>query len=223
MPCSASCCALGSSPLARGAQGRLRDGLAQPRIIPARAGSTDREYRTVPRPRDHPRSRGEHPMPPWMTNMPGGSSPLARGAHLPVDFGYVPEGIIPARAGSTPSRWRRAAPPWDHPRSRGEHALLPLLGSSTPGSSPLARGAPLADSGEQLGLGIIPARAGSTLHRRDDVHRGGDHPRSRGEHISGSNDQSSDTGSSPLARGARLPRDARLVDAGIIPARAGST
>ena len=91
------------------------------------------------------------------------------------------------------------------------------------GSSPLARGALEDPSLWGTTLGIIPARAGSTTAdiMRDAHQR--DHPRSRGEHL-GFTDYTSDlTGSSPLARGARGPRQAANLSMGIIPARAGST
>ncbi len=151
--------------------------------------------------------------------------------------------IIPARAGSTScgrmSRW------WcgDHPRSRGEHQRvrheLPGLG----GSSPLARGARDRVPGLQDAVGIIPARAGSTVwvpvlasmkgdHPRSRGEHGwcarhvrgvGDHPRSRGEHTSESVWKNVRAGSSPLARGARARTCRTDWEDGIIPARAGST
>ena len=111
----------GSSPLARGARDRVGDRHHHVGIIPARAGSTRRRSRRGSRPRDHPRSRGEHGSRPFAVPPYPGSSPLARGARVRPASSVLGEGIIPARAGST----RRAA--WsmlvegDHPRSRGEH------------------------------------------------------------------------------------------------------
>ena len=153
-----------------------------------------------------------------------GSSPLARGA-LPVADEYArSRWLIPARAGSTGPQGRR--PPWGeaHPRSRGEHQLEVRPIAQRPGSSPLARGAQRRQGGVDGGLGLIPARAGST-GRGGRCRRGGAaHPRSRGEHhrvpiyrllIR--------RGSSPLARGARLRVDGEAVVDRLIPARAGST
>ena len=48
----------GSSPLARGLRGRRSSGRAVHRIIPARAGFTERSFTTGRTGRDHPRSRG---------------------------------------------------------------------------------------------------------------------------------------------------------------------
>ena len=71
---------MGSSPHTRGAPGRTIPAPASGRIIPAYAGSTDRNTFGVFHYWDHPRIRGEH----WMTapapEMTAGSSPHTRGA-----------------------------------------------------------------------------------------------------------------------------------------------
>ena len=98
----------GSSPLARGARPCIRALWSMGRIIPACAGSTVQLGRLEAYPRDHPRLRGEHlPSRSW-TASPPGSSPLARGAHAPRAHAARHHGIIPACAGSTPSRASRA-------------------------------------------------------------------------------------------------------------------
>ena len=89
---------------------------------------------------------------------------------------------------------------------RGEHEAEALDMAPDKGSSPLARGAPLADGGEQLGLGIIPACAGSTLPRDLVIQPEEDHPRLRGEHLKEPSELASEMGSSPLARGALLEK-----------------
>ena len=95
--------ACGSSPLARGlrrpweAQGR---GVG---IIPARAGFTRRVIRRRPPPADHPRSRGVYWLASSTTLDQDGSSPLARGLLDEHGRFLTPTGIIPARAGFTPS------------------------------------------------------------------------------------------------------------------------
>ena len=115
----------GSSPLARGLQIREIEERIKRRIIPARAGFTGGEPPFDDADADHPRSRGVYsspPPPPPPPPSPGtgrGSSPLARGLPQVHRLGSRDGGIIPARAGFTPSpasdgRWR-----WDHPRSRG--------------------------------------------------------------------------------------------------------
>ncbi|AGP31968.1 hypothetical protein A606_11645 [Corynebacterium terpenotabidum Y-11] len=110
-------------------------------IIPARAGSTEAGKPVTETFRDHPRSRGEHASSAFLPHIPGGSSPLARGARdrLPDLGGLVR--IIPARAGSTSDRRQPAGKCWDHPRSRGEHSTGATPAAYTAGSSPLARGA----------------------------------------------------------------------------------
>ncbi len=111
----------------------------------------------------------------------------------------------------------------DHPRSRGVYRArtVPVVASS--GSSPLARGLLGEQLGEGAGLGIIPARAGFTRHRRRDGRRRGDHPRSRGVYpITGVSDYRQ-RGSSPLARGLRPGVGRPGMGCRIIPARAGFT
>ena len=121
------------------------------RLIPARAGSTCSASKCFAIGWAHPRSRGEHlgaatvgaaALPAAGT----GSSPLARGAQHQGQAPPLPRGLIPARAGSTvntgsarscgsgSSPLARGAPParcwWRclgraHPRSRGEHIIVP--------------------------------------------------------------------------------------------------
>ena len=98
-----------------------------------------------------------------------------------------------------------------------------VLGVTTSGSSPLARGALPVDLGCRQGTGIIPARAGSTLQEVPHRRHCGDHPRSRGEHPVIDFIVAAFQGSSPLARGAHQGRLGGVDRGGIIPARAGST
>ena len=110
----------GSSPLARGLRGRWRRRVPAPRIIPARAGFTRTARHDDGGDGDHPRSRGVYWPVGCVVARSHGSSPLARGLHQgrrPAPHG---PGIIPARAGFTPSSG-------------------PATTSQT-GSSPLARG-----------------------------------------------------------------------------------
>ena len=172
----------GPSPLARGARCRARTIGGPERTIPARAGSTSVRLQRTRSSRDHPRSRGEHKLYTPLGNRWAGPSPLARGARfhpehpgpLPGDHPLArgapfrcPEhvffvGTIPARAGSTSEAVVSSMLVRDHPRSRGEHALI--LG------------------GGGLQRWTIPARAGSTLPAAAPVDANRDHPRSRGEH-----------------------------------------
>ena len=156
---------MGSSPLARGAPITAPTLLAQIGLIPARAGSTTRLASPLSRARAHPRSRGEH-TPSELNSMDAkGSSPLARGALLDFVHRIQRRGLIPARAGSTPARVSRRPRRRAHPRSRGEHMLENVSTDLLWGSSPLARGARDFLRGAWDGIGLIPARAGSTTRR----------------------------------------------------------
>ena len=109
----------GSSPLARGLRGRGGGRGRGARIIPARAGFTNRAGAgRIARP-DHPRSRGVYALDGSTLVLPPGSSPLARGLlHRALDGAPV-GGIIPARAGFTRTVRRAPRLERDHPRSRG--------------------------------------------------------------------------------------------------------
>ena len=138
--------AVGSSPLARGLHPlgrwqRLDDG-----IIPARAGFTRGDDRHHRRHGDHPRSRGVYSGKVRRPPRRRGSSPLARGLPAQPPRASGRPGIIPARAGFTPSWADCPAPVSDHPRSRGVYPAA--TGSDVPpgGSSPLARGLRLSSS-----------------------------------------------------------------------------
>ena len=69
----------GSSPLARGTWEAVRRGVANPRLIPARAGNMSRTRARLRRASAHPRSRGEHFVFTEPKSGALGSSPLARG------------------------------------------------------------------------------------------------------------------------------------------------
>ena len=130
----------GSSPLARGLPAGGPLGVEGLRIIPARAGFTPFGEDIPDALKDHPRSRGVYFSPRARARVPPGSSPLARGLHDRGSKGRLSSGIIPARAGFTPSSRSRRPRRSDHPRSRGVYwSSLPdvVVGR---GSSPLARG-----------------------------------------------------------------------------------
>ena len=110
----------GSSPLARGKQGRRRRGGERAGLIPARAGKTSVEPEHRPQTPAHPRSRGENVRLGTLQGFAPGSSPLARGKHRDHGRDPHPLRLIPARAGKTPG-------------GREEAGVVV-------GSSPLARG-----------------------------------------------------------------------------------
>ena len=91
----------------------------------------------------------------------------------------------------------------DHPRTRGEYPIHPLLCSSLAGSPPHSRG--ILNGGESYsqGYGITPALAGNTPFEGGDRRLQRDHPRTRGEYS--------------------LPIAVTLLGIGITPALAGNT
>ena len=131
----------GSPPPARGALDLAAGVVVGPRITPACAGSTLASTFGALGDSDHPRLRGEHDYITGRVNTDDGSPPPARGA-LTVTYsgGEIP-GITPACAGSTPLSPPRRPSTKDHPRLRGEHALVPVTTARYCGSPPPARGA----------------------------------------------------------------------------------
>ena len=197
--------------------------MAKSGLIPAHAGSTRTSHLWMRACGAHPRSRGEHQRARAVAHRPVGSSPLTRGAHGGTFSLGGWRGLIPAHAGSTQrlTWWSCGSPA--HPRSRGEHRLVPVGSARFLGSSPLTRGAQLCDRHNTPPPGLIPAHAGSTSPpwRRCLPSRA--HPRSRGEHNLGFCFELRDSGSSPLTRGARSVSGRGLHVFGLIPAHAGST
>ena len=192
-------------------------------LIPARAGSTVPTRGTRWLGRAHPRSRGEHPG--GMVNVIvwSGSSPLARGARRRSTPPGRSLGLIPARAGSTEPGDLLAHLGEAHPRSRGEHRRAASTGEVPAGSSPLARGAPDGGGAADGAVGLIPARAGSTVRGCWVVLMLRAHPRSRWEHSVANATLNRCHGSSPLARGALIVGPSLDSTMRLIPARAGST
>ena len=112
--------------------------------------------------------------------------------------------IIPAYAGSTSTSTSRRLEIADHPRIRGEHVIFRDDQALSKGSSPHTRGAPARFLGGAWLWRIIPAYAGSTVHRRPHLRRRRDHPRIRGEHRFRAFSAPRRRGSSPHTRGALL-------------------
>ncbi len=213
----------GSSPLARGAHATALQFGSSAGLIPARAGSTAAPRMCVLLGWAHPRSRGEHIAGVSEDKYRAGSSPLARGALFLSVGSHRARGLIPARAGSTPTFRLVGLLDWAHPRSRGEHASDAAVGDHAVGSSPLARGARGTLNVRLKICGLIPARAGSTPRRSLPEAMTRAHPRSRGEHSEEIDFATPEPGSSPLARGARMSLKSDRIAYGLIPARAGST
>ena len=213
----------GSSPLTRGARGRVDEEGVLARLIPAHAGSTAFPRGAAAITAAHPRSRGEHLLVEAECFSACGSSPLTRGAQSSALRREYRIRLIPAHAGSTdriPGQGHESAA---HPRSRGEHIIAWAFTTGVPGSSPLTRGA-LGEACEAARfVRLIPAHAGSTCSSALAAARSPAHPRSRGEHFEATKPTPDPRGSSPLTRGARSSRLLPPVVPRLIPAHAGST
>ena len=173
---------LGSSPLARGPHVVTRFQVVLVGLIPARAGTTATCHQSKPSRGAHPRSRGDHHVRANNSTPIPGSSPLARGPPGCQRLHHIQQGLIPARAGTTPCfawLWRLERA---HPRSRGDHPSGARVLGAGGGSSPLARGPHPHFVVLERGPGLIPARAGTTLSTCSRMGRHGAHPRSRGDH-----------------------------------------
>ena len=92
----------GSSPLARGLRPLYNEFCDALRIIPARAGFTNRTGFGAIKSQDHPRSRGVYGEGGHIECDVDGSSPLARGLPSACPGRIRGRRIIPARAGFTP-------------------------------------------------------------------------------------------------------------------------
>ncbi|SUE32156.1 Domain of uncharacterised function (DUF2825) [Nocardia farcinica] len=131
----------GSSPRARGA---LEAGAGTPAsrgLIPACAGSTSTMCLACAICGAHPRVRGEHADLTRTFPVTPGSSPRARGAPGHGGRAASRTGLIPACAGSTPTRSLTPTAARAHPRVRGEHRRVFVNSVCDLGSSPRARGA----------------------------------------------------------------------------------
>ena len=197
---------VGSSPLTRGAHRRLHQRSDVCRLIPAHAGSTLRQQGSADPHLAHPRSRGEHVAKDGTRTCVAGSSPLTRGAHRHRDRVHVCDGLIPTHAGSTCPEWKPAAWGQAHPHSRGEHRTNAVRALGVAGSSPLTRGARGHRSVTSISFGLIPTHAGSTRYRVSCSRTYEAHPHSRGEHPFQVLTWGVFPGSSPLTRGAPVPR-----------------
>ena len=173
--------------------------------------------------RDHPRSRGEYECGGHLLGTCFGSSPLSRGIRLRQGLPGPAGGIIPALAGNTTACQPGLGYPGDHPRSRGEYQPGLIRGLFGGGSSPLSRGIPGRETCEWCLMRIIPALAGNTWRDVSNAPCWRDHPRSRGEYVTGFVTYIGGAGSSPLSRGIRHPPRRYARHQRIIPALAGNT
>ena len=156
----------GSPPHARGKDNMNLDSGIAKRITPACAGKSDSPQRLQLKLLDHPRMRGEKPIPQTTRNLMLGSPPHARGKGKKGTGSTFRQRITPACAGKS---WPRRLPPrrsWDHPRMRGEKATRCLTASRKRGSPPHARGKGFASFERLHSIRITPACAGKRRARR---------------------------------------------------------
>ena len=193
------------------------------RFIPACAGNTYSAPKITRLDAVHPRMRGEHTAVLWMTWLPLGSSPHARGTRRRTTSATAPSRFIPACAGNTvagpPPRFRCAV----HPRMRGEHIYLERYWLQPGGSSPHARGTRISLMTGRPPRRFIPACAGNTLSRTFTSVIMAVHPRMRGEHLALDIMRNRGGGSSPHARGTPTTGRTDHGPTRFIPACAGNT
>ena len=213
----------GSSPRGRGKPKAPKTVKLTVRLIPARAGKTPwTASLSISRPA-HPRAGGENAINSMGAGIAEGSSPRGRGKPYGLDSQLALSGLIPARAGKTPSTASLSTSRPAHPRAGGENRMSLIAWSRATGSSPRGRGKLVPWPAYHSAARLIPARAGKTDGRSDGRDPGAAHPRAGGENGASWPDQASDYGSSPRGRGKLPSCPPRTGRAGLIPARAGKT
>ena len=155
----------GSSPRGRGKQSTGRAPSNRRGLIPARAGKTATNCQTPTRGQAHPRAGGENFARYSRRYSPLGSSPRGRGKHRDAHPRRRQDGLIPARAGKTPTWSTPTVACWAHPRAGGENSIPAKFSVSANGSSPRGRGKHTLSHGLPRIPRLIPARAGKTDRR----------------------------------------------------------
>ena len=172
-------------------------------LIPACAGKTIASAERDLSRGAHPRMRGENGAHMLKPGAYSGSSPHARGK-----LTFSATNVLGCRA---------------HPRMRGENIVVCICQSLRLGSSPHARGKPVVHPGGFMGHGLIPACAGKTTLSTTGASLRSAHPRMRGENDHQRRLGSARAGSSPHARGKRIPALSLTRRIRLIPACAGKT
>ena len=152
----------GSPPHARGRLERARPAIGGRRITPACAGKTFCLSAEGSPSGDHPRMRGEDLTDALHWGLTDGSPPHARGRPAIRTGALRRPGITPACAGKTVGSLTRSRLTTDHPRMRGEDALIGVLLFDGLGSPPHARGRRNCLRVVVGAPGITPACAGKT-------------------------------------------------------------
>ena len=158
-----------------------------------------------------------------VSDLIGGSSPLARGTPASITRYAVDLRFIPACAGNSSSPLIKSRPRVVHPRLRGELLSAPCRPALCAGSSPLARGTRTSGNRCWRKRRFIPACAGNSRSRTEVTTADPVHPRLRGELHHESLLYDRNYGSSPLARGTRAFKAPFLMNSRFIPACAGNS
>ena len=145
--------------------------------------------------------RGEKQLRLLRKNYPEGSPPHARGKEDRSRAGIFWKRITPACAGKRRGDAGGNRRTQDHPRMRGEKALLPGERRQNLGSPPHARGKVHVNRESKRHFRITPACAGKSLRPSRGCHGKEDHPRMRGEKAHAVFFVAVDIGSPPHARG----------------------
>ena len=132
-------------------------------------------------------------------------------------------GLIPARAGKTPTPSTPSWPGPAHPRACGENPATRTMLAMLAGSSPRVRGKQQGLQGALHRARLIPARAGKTSGDSSPARAAWAHPRACGENLVDIADIRFPQGSSPRVRGKPHRRRPRRQAGRLIPARAGKT
>ena len=132
-------------------------------------------------------------------------------------------GLIPARAGKTPSHRRPASAGGAHPRACGENCPDSQVSPTRGGSSPRVRGKRALVLDCDFEGRLIPARAGKTFVGCTSSPSGSAHPRACGENPAFTAMLAMLAGSSPRVRGKHSRGGGADHFSRLIPARAGKT
>ena len=154
--------AAGSSPRVRGKHQPRHRHHQHRRLIPARAGKTASRAAGSMWGPAHPRACGENPGSSIVRVRTRGSSPRVRGKRHERSRQRDAVGLIPARAGKTPSWSCSTKRSRAHPRACGENSAQGDARRVRWGSSPRVRGKLARDLVHGRAHGLIPARAGKT-------------------------------------------------------------
>ena len=146
-----------------------------------------------------------------------------RGKHLRTEFPREADGITPAGAGKTHSRWVQTPRCTDHPRRCGENARSSRQARFETGSPPQVRGKPEIPHCYYITAGITPAGAGKTHANAAPWADAEDHPRRCGENRWVQPPNTRCSGSPPQVRGKRETTVWRYLTWRITPAGAGKT